>query len=161
MIIDGERVSKREVRRLIKFFDDDCRNAAADFFDRCRKGLFGDPGRSEKFRTFWNEVGLRCGRDPQDCYVATHYSNFAEDVRKAWAGLLARPDVSAKHKQDIHHALIAQQMLGMISQHVPFQIARDSQLFAGDAYENRQLAAAHGNHAEPSMVDRLMRSTAL
>jgi hypothetical protein len=161
MIVDGERLSGREVRRLIAFFDRECKEAAAEFFDRCRKGLMGDAGRSEKFRTFWSEIGLRCGRDPQDCYVASHYTNFAEDVRRAMAGLLARRDVSEKDKQDIHRALIIQQMLGMHSQHVPVQLARDSQQFAGDPVEVRQMATTYGNHADPAQLRRaLLNSTA-
>lgn len=161
MIVDGERLTKSEVRRLIKLFDHECEEAAGQFYDQCRKGAFGDAGRSEKFRTFWTEVGFRCGTDPQICYVKTHYQNFAEDVRRAWAGLLARPDVAERDKQDIHKALIIQEMLGLQSQHTPVQINKDSQQFAGDGYENKQIAATYGNHAEPSQISKLMRSTAV
>lgn len=160
MIVDGERLSNREVRRLITFFDRECKEAAADFFDRCRKGLLGDAGRSEKFRTFWAEVGFRCGRDPQECYAETHYTNFAEDVRRALAGMLRRNDVSERDKNDIHKALIVQQMLGSKSQHIPVQLTRDSQQFAGDGYETRAIEETYGKHAEPSLIDKLMNSTA-
>lgn len=45
MMIDGERISGREVKRLIDLFDHDCREAAGIFFDQCRRGLIGDGGR--------------------------------------------------------------------------------------------------------------------
>jgi len=35
MIIDGERLTKSEVRKLIKFFDHECREMAGEFFDKC------------------------------------------------------------------------------------------------------------------------------
>jgi hypothetical protein len=160
MIVDGEKLSGREVKRLVNFFNHECREAAAQFFDQCRKGSFGDAGRSEKFRAFWMEVGFRCGRDPQECYVASHYTNFAEDVRRALASLLARPDVAERDKHDIHRALIIQQILGSQSQHTPVQIAKDSQQFAGDPFENREIVKTYGAHADPSSVRaKLMGST--
>ena len=159
MIVDGENLSQQEVRRLIKFFDHECKEAAGQFFDMCRKGSFGDAGRSEKFRSFWTEVGFRCGKDPQVCYVESHYQNFAEDVRAALAGLLGRPDVRETDKQRIHRALVVQEMLGLQSQHVPVQLRKDSQQFAGDSYENKQTLATFGKHIEPSLMSRLMNST--
>lgn len=161
MIVDGERLSQQEVRRLIKLFDHECEELAGRFFDQCRKGVYGDAGRSEKFRAFWSEIGFRCGLDPQICYVKSHYQNFAEDVRREWAGLLALPHVTERDKQTMHKALIVQEMLGLHSQHVPVQINKDSQQFAGDGYENRQTAANYGNHAEPSLVKKLLNSSNL
>ena len=161
MIVDGERITKSEVRRLIKFFDHECKEAAGEFFDQCRKGAFGDPGRTEKFRAFWSEVGLRCGRDPQTCYVESHYQNFAEDVRRGLAGLLARPDVPEHDKQTIHRALIVQETLAINSQHTPIQIARDSQQFVGDAHEVKQIAITHGNHVEPAVMQQFLNTTAI
>jgi len=160
MIVDGERLTKSEVRKLVKFFDHECREMAGEFFEKCRKGLLGDAGRSEKFRAFWAEIGFRCGADPQLCYINSHYQNFAEDVRRELAGLLARPDVKDADKQQIHKALIVQEMLGMNSQHTPVQLNKDSQQFAGDGFEVKQIATTYGNHAEPSMIDRLLNSTA-
>lgn len=159
MIVDGERLTRSQVLRLIKLFDSECREMAGRFFDQCRKGVYGDAGRSEKFRAFWAEVGFRCGTTPEHCYVESHYQNFAEDVRREWAGMLARPDVRESDKQNMHKALIVQQMLGMQSQHVPVQINQDSQAFAGDGYENRQTALNYGNHAEPALVSKLLNST--
>lgn len=161
MIIDGERVSRSEVRKLIKFFDHECKEVAGQFFDACQKGSFGDAGRSEKFRTFWREVGFRCGKGPQECYVASHYQNFAEDVRRTLAGLLTRNDVPEHHKQTIHRALIVQQALGSISQHTPVQLAKDSQQFAGDRFETREIVKTYGAHAEPSQINKLLNSTAI
>ena len=160
MIVDGERLAKSEVRKLIKFFDHECKEMAGAFFEQCRTGKFGDAGRSEKFRAFWSEVGFRCGADPVECYVASHYQNFAEDVRRELAGLLARPDVKEKDKEQIHKALCVQEILGANSDHTPVQIQKDSQQFAGDPFEVREIAKVYGNHAEPSMIDRLMSTTA-
>lgn len=160
MIVDGENLTKSEVRKLVKYFDHECKEMAGEFFEKCRKGLLGDAGRSEKFRAFWSEVGFRCGKDPQLCYVETHYQNFAEDVRRILAGLLARPDVREKDKEQIHKALCVQEILGAHSQHTPVQLHKDSQQFAGDGYEVKQISTTYGNHPEPSQIDRLLRSTA-
>lgn len=159
MIVDGERLTQSEVRRLIKMFDKECEELAGRFFDQCRKGVYGDAGRSEKFRAFWAEIGLRCGKEPELCYVKSHYQNFAEDVRREWAGLLARPDVSERDKQNMHKALIIQEMLGLHSQHVPVQINKDSQQFAGDGYENRETSKNFGTHADQRMINKLLGST--
>ena len=160
MIVDGERLTNSEVRKLIKFFDHECKEMAGEFFDKCRKGVFGDAGRSEKFRSFWSEVGFRCGADPQLCYVESHYQNFAEDVRRELAGLLARPDVRDKDKEQIHKALCVQEILGVNSQATPVQLHKDSQQFAGDPFEVKQIATTYGNHAEPSLVQKLLNTTA-
>lgn len=160
MIIDGENLTNSEVRKLIKFFDHECKEMAGEFFERCRKGLLGDAGRSEKFRAFWSEIGFRCGKDPQICYVETHYQNFAEDVRRELAGLLGRPDVREKDKEQIHKSLVVQEILGMNSQHTPVQLHKDSQQFAGDGYEVKQIAATYGSVPEPSLIDKLLSSTA-
>lgn len=160
MIVDGENLTNSEVRKLVKYFDHECKEAAGTFFEQCRKGLLGDAGRSEKFRAFWNEVGFRCGADPQLCYVESHYQNFAEDVRAALAGLLARPDVKEADKERIHKALVVQEILSLNSQHTPVQLGRDSQQFAGDRHEVRQIASTYGNHPEPSLINKLLNSTA-
>lgn len=160
MIVDGERLTGSEVRKLVQYFDHECREMAGTFFEQCRKGLLGDAGRSEKFRAFWSEVGFRCGRDPQLCYVETHYQNFAEDVRRELAGLLGRPDVRERDKETIHKALIVQETLAINSQNTPVQLHKDSQQFAGDGFEVKQIASTYGNAPEPSMIQRLMNSTA-
>jgi hypothetical protein len=160
ILVDGERLSKSGIRKLVKLFDDECREVAGQFFDQCRTGLLGDGGRSEKFRAFWSEVGFRLGRDPQECYVASHYQNFAEDVRTTLAGLLARHDVTDRDKEQIHKALIVQQMLGEASQHTPAQLQKDSQQFAGDGYEVKQTAINFGNAPDQPAIQRLLGSTA-
>ena len=63
-------------------------------------------------------------------------------------------------KQQIHKALIVQQMIGMNSQLTPLQLTKDSQQFAGDGHEVKQIATTYGNHPEPSMIDRLLSTTA-
>jgi len=160
MIVDGERLTKSEVRKLIKFFDHECKEMAGQFFEQCRTGKFGDAGRSEKFRAFWSEIGFRCGAEPVECYVASHYQNFAEDVRRELAGLLARPDIAEKDKQIIHKALCVQEILAIDSQHAPVQIKKDSQQFVGDSFEVKQIAATYGNRPEPSLIAKLLSSTA-
>lgn len=160
MIVDGENLTNSEVRRLIKFFDHECKEMAGQFFEQCRKGLLGDAGRSEKFRAFWAEIGFRCGKDPQICYVESHYTNFAEDVRRELAGLLGRNDVKERDKEQIHKALVVQEILGMYSQHTPVQLHKDSQQFAGDAHEVRKTALDFGNHVEQSKIDELLGTTA-
>lgn len=160
MIVDGENLSQQEVRRLVKFFDHECKEMAGQFFEQCRKGSFGDAGRTEKFRAFWSEVGFRCGKDPQECYVLSHYQNFAEDVRRTLAGLLARNDVRERDKEQIHKALCVQEIIGANSQITPVQINKDSQQFAGDPFEVKQIASTYGNHAEPSMIQKLLNTTA-
>lgn len=159
IIVDGERLTKSEVRKLVNFFDHECKEVAGEFFEQCRKGLLGDAGRSEKFRAFWSEIGFRCGTDPQICYIESHYQNFAEDVRAHLASLLARSDVPERDKLQIHRALIVQQMLGMNSQHTPVQLQKDSQTFAGDGFENKQTAINFGDQVEQSSLNRLLSTT--
>lgn len=161
MIVDGEHLPKSEIRKLVKFFDNECKEVAGQFFDQCQKGLLADAGRSEKFRAFWREIGFRCGKDPQFCYVESHYQNFAEDVRSALAGLLARPDVSEHDKEKIHKVLIVQQILGTNSQHTPVQLQKDSQTFAGDRFENKQTAINFGNAPDQTAMQRFMGSTTI
>lgn len=160
MIVDGERLSRAQVRRLVEMVNKDAKEIAGQFYDQCRRGLMGDAGRSEKFRAFWSEIGFRCGTDPQTCFVESQYEKFIEDVRSHYAHLLTQPHVAEADKQKMHQALIVQAMLGANSQRIPIQVTRDSQNFAGDRFENREIASVHGNHVEPSMVARLMNSTA-
>lgn len=161
MIVDGENLSNSQVRRLIEMVNKDAKEIAGQFFDQCRKGLLGDGGRAEKFRAFWTEIGFRCGRDPQDCYVESQYEHFIEDVREQYCNLLQRPDVKEADKRLMHQAIIVQTMLGIHSQRVPVQVKRDSQQFVGDRFETKQIAETYGAHAEPSLVDKLMASSNL
>jgi hypothetical protein len=161
IMVDGEPLTKSEVRKLVTFFDDHCKQYAGIFYDQTSKGLLGDAGRSEKFRAFWVKIGAHLKADPQLCYVAKHYQNFAEDVRAMLAGLLARPDVSEFDKERIHKALIVQQMLGEASQHTPVQLQKDSQTFAGDRFENKQTAINFGNQPDQSAMQRLLGSTTI
>jgi hypothetical protein len=161
ILIDGEKLTKREVRKLVDIFTHECKEYAGKFFDLCRCSQIpgADAGRSEKFRAFWDQVGQICKTDPQVCYVESHYQNFAEDVRAMMAGMLARPDVTEFDKQRIHKALIVQQMLGECSQHTPVQLQKDSQAFAGDGYENKQTATNFGNTPDQSALAKLLGST--
>lgn len=159
MIVDGQNLTRQEVRRLVDMFNKDCKEYAGRFFDASRKGKLGDAGRSEKFRAFWSEVGFRCGRTPQECYVESHYQNFAEDVRTEYARLLALPHVKEADKYRMHQAIIVQQVLGMDSQNTPVQMGRDSQQFHGDSFEVKEIVKNYGTHAEPSLIDKLMNST--
>ena len=161
MIINGEFIPSREVRRLMRMMTKDAKKVAADFFDKCRSGVFGDPGRTAKFRSFWSEIGLRCGADPQLCYIESHYTNYIEEVIKIYGGLLERNDVTQKDKDDIYMCLNVQAELGQFSQHTPLQVSRDSQAFYGDSYEHREIAKTYGTHAESSLINKLMTSTKL
>ena len=63
-------------------------------------------------------------------------------------------------KEQIHKALCVQEILGAHSDHTPVQLHKDSQQFAGDRFEVKQIATTYGNHAEPSLVQKLLSTTA-
>lgn len=150
MIVDGQNLTNREVRKLLEMFRKDCQEYAGQFFDRCR---------SVKFRTAWGEVGLREGRDAQMCFVEAQWSHFAEHVRTLYVGMLTDEKVVEDDKYRIHQALIVQATLGAASQHVPVQLAPGTQQFEGEKYENKQIAQTFGEHAEPSLMAKLLNST--
>lgn len=152
MIVDGQNLSHAEVRRLIDMVRKDAQEYAGQFFDRCR---------SAKFRKAWAEVGFRSGRDPQLCFVDAQWTHFVEHVRSLYANMLASPKVSEDDKYRMHQALIVQAMLGAQSQDVPIQIAPGTQQFDGEKYENKQIAKTFGEHAEPSLMSKLMSSAAI
>lgn len=164
IMVDGEKLTKREVKKLVEFFDKECMEYAGKFFELCKSSNIpgADAGRSEKFRNFWNEVSVQCGGvDPQVCYVSSHYQNFAEETRIALAGLLARHDVTEHDKQRIHRALIVQQMFSEMSQHTPVQLLADSQTFAGDPHEVKKTAENFGNAPDQTAINQFMGSTAI
>lgn len=151
MIVDGQNLTNSQVRKLLDMFNKDCKEYAGRFFDQCR---------SEKFRTAWREVGLRSGRDAQMCFVDAQYLHFAEHVRSLYADMLTSPKVNEDDKYQIHQALIVQASLGAQSQHVPVQLAPGTQQFEGEKYENKQIAQNFGEYVEPSLLAKLMSSTA-
>lgn len=161
MIVDGEFLSQTQVQRLLDMVRKDAMEYAGQFYDRSRKGLTGDGGRSEKFRAFWMEIGLRLARDPQDCFVAANYDKFIEDVLERYTELMQRPDVKEEDKYLMHLANIVHAMLAQQTQHTPIQLKRDSQQFAGDRFENREIIKTYGDHAEPALIAKLLQSSSL
>lgn len=151
MIVDGEKLTRSEVRRLLDMVRKDAQEYAGQFYDQCR---------SAKFRSAWAEVGLRSGRDPQMCFVDAQWTHFVEHVRSLYAEMLTSPKISEPDKYRMHQALIVQAMLGAQSQQVPIQLAPGTQQFEGEKYENRKISEIHGAHAEPSLMAKLMSSVA-
>lgn len=152
MIVDGQILTNQQVRALIRMVRKDAEEYAGQFYDQCR---------SAKFRSAWVEVGLRTGRDPQLCFVEAQWKHFVEHVRTLYVQMLTSPRVSEADKYRIHQALIVQAQLGAQSQDIPIQLAPGTQQFEGEKYENRQTAINFGDKAEPSLVKRLLNSTAL
>jgi hypothetical protein len=152
MIVDGERLTKSEVRRLLDMVKKDAQEYAGQFYDKCR---------SVKFRRAWTEVGLRSGRDAQLCFVDAQWTHFVEHVRSLYADMLTWPQVAEQDKHKIHQALIVQAMLGAQSQNVPVQLAPGTQQFEGEKFENKHIAQTFGERAEPSLMNKLMTSTKL
>ena len=152
MIVDGQILTNQEVRALIRMVRKDAEEYAGQFYDQCR---------SAKFRSAWTEVGLRAGRDAQLCFVDANWKHFVEHVRSLYVQMLTSPRVTEADKYKIQQALIVQAALGAQSQEVPIQVAPGTQQFEGEKYENRQIAQTYGEKAEPSLVRRLLNSTAL
>lgn len=151
MIVDGEELSNTQVRRLLDMVRKDAQEYAGQFYDQCR---------SKKFRTAWVEVGLRAGRDPQMCFVDAQWGHFVEHVRSLYAQMLTSPRVSEEDKYRMHQALVVQAMLGAESQNTPIQMAPGTQQFEGEKFENKQIASTFGEYAEPSLMKRLLSTTA-
>jgi hypothetical protein len=152
MIVDGEKLSSFQVRRLLDMVRKDAQEYAGQFYDQCR---------SEKFRFAWREVGLRAGRDAQMCFVEAQWGHFVEHVRMLYAQMLTDPKVSEADKYRMHQALIVQAVLGAQSQETPIQMAPGTQQFEGEKFENKQIAAAFGERAEPSLMRKLLSTTAV
>lgn len=151
MIVDGEDLTQSQVRRLLDMVRKDAQEYAGQFYDQCR---------SKKFRLAWTEVGLRAGRDPQMCFVDAQWGHFVEHVRALYAQMLTSPRVAEDDKYRMHQALIVQAMLGAQSQNTPVQLAPGTQQFEGEKYENKQINAAFGEYAEPSLMKKLLGTTA-
>jgi hypothetical protein len=151
MMVDGQLLSGPQVRALCNMVRRDAEEYAGQFFDR---------NRSVKFRKAWAEVGLRVGRDPQAVFVAQSWKHFVEHVRSLYCEMLTSPKISEDDKDRIHKALIIQAMLGARSQAAPIQLAPNTQQFEGDKFENREIAKTYGEHAEPSLMRKLLSSTA-
>lgn len=159
MMVDGQDLSKAEVRRLLDMVRKDAQEIAGQFYDKCR---------SKKFRLAWTEVGLRAGRDPQRCFaegvpgvVQPQWPHFVEHVRTVYAEMLSAPNVAEADRYRMHQALIVQAIFGIESQAVPVQLAPNSQQFEGEKYENKQIAQNFGEYAEPAVMQKLMASTAM
>ncbi len=152
MIVDGQDLSRSEVRRLLDMVRKDAEEIAGQFYDQCR---------SKKFRLAWTEVGLRAGRDPQRCFAEQRWNNFVDHVRTVYCELLTDPKVSEADKYRMHQAMIVQNIFGIESQAAPVQLAPKTQQFEGDKFENRQINANFGEYAEPKLVDKLLTSTAM
>jgi hypothetical protein len=152
MIVDGQRLSKREVRSLLDMVRKDAEEIAGQFYDQCR---------SKKFRLAWTEVGLRAGRDPQRCFAESKWQNFVEHVRTVYVELMTKDHVAEADKYRMHQANIVQAIFGIESQAAPVQLAPSTQQFVGDKYENRKTSENFGDYAEPHLVNKLMASTAI
>jgi hypothetical protein len=150
MIVDGQRLSNREVRKLLNMVRKDAEEYAGQFYDQCR---------SLKFRRAWTEVGLRAGRDPQLCFVEANAKHFVEHVRILYTEMLTSPKVAEEDKYRIHQALIVQATLGAQSQDIPIQLAPNTQQFVGEKYENNKIAEQFGERPSPSLINRLLSST--
>jgi hypothetical protein len=152
MIVDGQNLTNQQVRRLLDMVRKDAQEYAGQFYDQCR---------SAKFRSAWTEVGLRAGRDPQRCFVDAQWTHFVEHVRMLYCEMLGSPKVTEEDKYRIHQALIVQTTLGAQSQNIPIQLAPGTQQFEGEKFENKETAKNFGERAEPSLVNKLLSSTAL
>ncbi len=151
MIVDGQRLSKREVRALLDMVRKDAEEIAGRFYDQCR---------SKKFRLAWTEVGLRAGRDPQLCFAEAQWKHFVDHVRTVYVEMMSMPHVSEADKYRMHQANIVQAIFGLESQAVPVQLAPNTQQFEGEKYENKQIAQNFGEYAEPSLMRNLLSTTA-
>lgn len=151
MIVDGENLSNAQVSRLLDMVRKDAQEYAGQFYDQCR---------SVKFRKAWTEVGLRAGRDAQLCFVDAQWGHFVEHVRALYADMLTSPKVTEDDKYRIHQALIVQAMLSERSQNIPTQLAPGTQQFEGEKFENKHIGETFGEYAEPSLMKKLLSTTA-
>lgn len=151
MMVDGENLSRSQVQRLLDMVRKDAEEYAGQFYDQCR---------SVKFRSAWTEVGLRAGRDAQLCFVEQQWGHFVEHVRSLYAQMLTSPKITEADKYRMHQALIVQSIFGIESQKAPVQMAPGTQQFVGEKFENKQIAAAFGERAEPALMRKLLSTTA-
>jgi hypothetical protein len=150
--INGELVEDDEIRDILKMIDHDCRECAGEFFD--------SPGRSEKFRRTWKEVGRLAGRSPQDCFVDHAWKHYHVHVKHYYTARL-QPYLDEVLRIDNPHfekdeyirdrlfkAII---MMGMMSKAKEaqdvLQMQPGTQAFEGDKFENKHISETYGDDA--------------
>lgn len=114
-------------------------------------GCFYEKNRSDKFRASWPN---------QMTYVNTKWPHFVQGVREGYAELLGHPGTPEDMKERIYEALLDNATeVHSDSAASPIQIAKNSQQFIGDRYENRKIIEAAGREAA-SLASRLRSTTA-
>lgn len=114
-------------------------------------GCFYERNRSEKFRASWPNIMT---------YVNTKWPHFVQGVREGYAELLGRDDVPEEDKERMFAALTDNaESVYSDAAGSPLQIAKDSQQFHGDKYENRMIREKVGSGAA-SLASRLRTTTA-
>jgi len=141
MIVDGERLTNSEVRKLIKFFDHECREMAAllrampqGSARRCRP-LREVPRVLVRGRlSLWRRsAALLCGKP-----LPEFRRGRERELLAAGAASRARQGQGADPQ-----GALCPEILGANSQHTPVQLNKDSQQFAGDRFEVKQIATTY------------------
>jgi hypothetical protein len=101
-------------------------------------GQFHGMDRSEKFRTNW----------PDEYKFATNnWKSFVQEVLTAYAMLMGGKNVDEVDKHRMYVArLMWEKMTEGKEKNTGLQIAKGSQQFVGDPYENRKIKRDFGSH---------------
>jgi hypothetical protein len=147
-MIDGEVITDNELADLRRMIEHDCREFAGVWFEM--------PGRSEKCRRTWADVGAQLGQFPVEVFVNLKWVQFI-DMVKQWYGSRIPKEPEDVQKR-LHRACVIMNLLGeMPEARDVLQMEIDSKAFHGDKFENRHIAETYGNQA--AALDSILRGT--
>lgn len=156
-MIDGEVVTEAYLADLRRMIEHDGKEFAGVWFEQEPDPIFGEGGRSEKFRKTWNELGKQVGQEPVEVFVNTQWFRFLGWVRKWYASRI--PKESEEMQRRLLHACIVMNLLSeMPDARDVLQMELDSKAFRGDKFENRKIAETYGNGA--ASLESILRGTA-
>lgn len=139
--INGEKISAKEARDLLKMLYHDAEQLA---------GQFHGANRSEKFRANWPD---------EYEFARSEWKNFVEATRAAYAIQLGDPKTSPADARRMHLAIVLQDMMAKGEEKDNrLQLAPNTQQFEGDRRENRKIAEKFGN--APNLRALLRRGAA-
>lgn len=155
-MIDGEVITDAELADLRRMIEHDCKMFAGVWFEQEPDPIFGEGGRSSKFRATWRDVGAQVGQPPVEVFVSTQWFRFVSDVRRMYGAKI--PRVPDDVKRRLHRACVIMNLLSeMPDARDVLQMESDSKAFRGDKFENKQVAETYGTRA--ASLDSILRGT--
>lgn len=130
IIINGEQITASEAASLVRMLCNDAKQIA---------GTFHGMNRSAKFRRNWpNEY----------VFADTQWKNYVASVRAMYAERLGDPKTPPADARKMHLAMVLQTMAEQgAEKDTRLQLARNSQQFVGDKFENNKIVDKFGKQS--------------